>query len=341
MKKLSVSLLLLTACGGPIEEQNSSEEIRGHQGPELSLAIEKCIGWNYKRDDYLLNGVMRAEYHEACVNMVRASFCGDGVARTLQGTPIDLADTALMNAPATSPADGYYFEAAWGQKGAFCLSKKRWATLPLGGYCPDRLPDPRVPGSNAKYCEEIARADLDSLDPAVYGAAFSRLHAHGARMLSKSAFLDAGLYRWTSPYTGAPLTTTDGFYGGPWSYETVSPAISGFEGAWEARYEGTAFTAIAPSLLGLPAGSYVELNLWRSPRDYVTAVYSPGADYVRVRSEGFIYSKNAPLASLPFGDRARKLYVYTTYAGTTVTSTERPAFSVPHLRTEGWILYLR
>ena len=63
--------------------------------------------------------------------MVRADYCGDGIAHTSDGTPIEATDVAGLNAPLTS---AWGFEAEWGATGAICASQLRYDSLdPLTG----------------------------------------------------------------------------------------------------------------------------------------------------------------------------------------------------------------
>ena len=62
--------------------------------------------------------------HEACVRMVRADYCGDGVSHTVDGIGIDVWDSSninLMSSISTDP-DGYGHEGEWTPSGARCLS---------------------------------------------------------------------------------------------------------------------------------------------------------------------------------------------------------------------------
>ncbi|MBP6849777.1 MAG: hypothetical protein KA201_38820, partial [Kofleriaceae bacterium] len=88
--------------------------------------IAKCIYAGYK--PWLAAG---PSYTQACVRMVRADYCGDGIAHTSDGTPIEATDVAGLNAPLTS---AWGFEAEWGATGAICASQLRYDSLdPLTG----------------------------------------------------------------------------------------------------------------------------------------------------------------------------------------------------------------
>jgi hypothetical protein len=94
-------------------------------------AIAKCafpIGYKPWKT---VNGVSLAPYHEACVRMLRADYCGDGTPWTQNGRRIDVYDGAgvqHMSRPL------WFFEAEWREGGAACVSKERVISLrALGG----------------------------------------------------------------------------------------------------------------------------------------------------------------------------------------------------------------
>jgi hypothetical protein len=101
-------------------------------------ALEKCNRYGYpdwiSRQETFGTSVNRTidNYHDACVFMVRADYCGDGQTHTYTGTTIDIYDNLSFNTQATSNggADGFFFEAEWGDDGAWCINKTRW--MPIG-----------------------------------------------------------------------------------------------------------------------------------------------------------------------------------------------------------------
>ena len=109
----------------------------------------KCVRFGYKpwRPDL-------APYCQACVRLVRADYCGDGVGHTRNGTPIDIFDRIAVQAD--EPARGLSFEAAWGPEGAVCVRHTRLqsvlATATLGAICP------RLAGRIGQNCDETAPA---------------------------------------------------------------------------------------------------------------------------------------------------------------------------------------
>ncbi len=103
-------------------------------------ALAKCARWGYKPWKTMA-GVSLAEYHQACVHLVPADYCGDGTAHTRNGTKIDVWDR--LGIQKHEPEADLLFEAAWSQHGAVYLQKPRFGeTLEsLVAECPDRLRD--------------------------------------------------------------------------------------------------------------------------------------------------------------------------------------------------------
>lgn len=101
-------------------------------------AIGKCARWGYKPWK-TVNGVSLAEYHQACVHLVGADYCGDGRPHTRDGTKIDVWDRLGIQKRETEP--GMVFEAAWSPRGAVYLNKPRFAEplAEISASCPDRL----------------------------------------------------------------------------------------------------------------------------------------------------------------------------------------------------------
>lgn len=74
------------------------------------------------------------EYHQACVRMIRADYCGDGVTHTVDGTLLDVYD--YLQPPVQLREENWDMEARWTNNGASCLSTPRHPELWAGG-CPD------------------------------------------------------------------------------------------------------------------------------------------------------------------------------------------------------------
>lgn len=87
-------------------------------------AIGKCVRWGYR--PWARSGdVSLAPYHQACVRMVRADYCG-GHGTTRDGMSIDLFDRLGINRPEPGGGPAHLsFEAAWGPEGALCVAHPR------------------------------------------------------------------------------------------------------------------------------------------------------------------------------------------------------------------------
>jgi hypothetical protein len=83
-------------------------------------SVAKCVEFGYKS----WNGF--ADHHHACVRMLRADYCGDGVPHTVDGTPINLYDDAGVQVDTESwPVD-----AEWTPDGALCFNHNRGGSVP-------------------------------------------------------------------------------------------------------------------------------------------------------------------------------------------------------------------
>ena len=116
----------------------------------------KCVRFGYKPWGTSPDGSPMVPYYQACVRMVRADYCGDGVGHTKNGTPIDLFDR--IGVQKDEPVEGITFEAAFGPQGAVCVRRTRWHELldldALGAQCP------RLAGHLGEPCDEAAPALL-------------------------------------------------------------------------------------------------------------------------------------------------------------------------------------
>jgi hypothetical protein len=127
--------------------------------------IAKCYRWGYRpwvASDSAPAGEF-AQLHWACTRLARADYCGNGQSWTQNGTLINVWDYAPAPGPfqqqGTPPAD-FFFEAGWNTKGAVCLSKQRWLTLPpaVAQSCPDRLIPPGMSTSAGTVCDTDQQA---------------------------------------------------------------------------------------------------------------------------------------------------------------------------------------
>jgi hypothetical protein len=98
----------------------------------------KCVRFGYKPWGFGPNNVSLAPYFQACVRLVRADYCGDGIGHTRDGTPIDIFDR--IGIQRNEPAPGMTFEAAWRADGAVCVRHTRLPdvldSVALGAQCP-------------------------------------------------------------------------------------------------------------------------------------------------------------------------------------------------------------
>jgi len=81
-------------------------------------AIEKCINGGY-RPWASKDGVSLDPYHQACVRMLRADYCGDAVSHTVTGRKIGLFDPLGIQ----RNDERWVSEAQWNPSGAICLNK--------------------------------------------------------------------------------------------------------------------------------------------------------------------------------------------------------------------------
>ncbi len=88
-------------------------------------SMGKCVRWGYKPWKTLPDGTRLADYHQACVRMVNANYCGNR-RTTRDGMLIDYWDDRGIAKPDPHPeAQGLTFEAAWGPNGALCVAHTR------------------------------------------------------------------------------------------------------------------------------------------------------------------------------------------------------------------------
>jgi hypothetical protein len=100
----------------------------------------KCVRWGYKPWKTTRGGIRLDAYHQACVRLVRADYCG-GHGTTRDGMLIDIYDTIGIQDPDPQATEaGVRLEAAWSSAGAVCVAHTRVPdniTLEqLGSQCP-------------------------------------------------------------------------------------------------------------------------------------------------------------------------------------------------------------
>ncbi|WP_437305173.1 ADYC domain-containing protein [Sorangium sp. So ce388] len=104
-------------------------------------ALAKCAEWGYNAWSPRVecNGSScesrdLSYVHQACVRLVRADYCGDGVPHTRSGTAIDIWDALAIQTE--TEGSGMSLEAEWTVDGAACVKHTRWKGL--AGSNPDR-----------------------------------------------------------------------------------------------------------------------------------------------------------------------------------------------------------
>jgi hypothetical protein len=100
----------------------------------------KCVRFGYKPWKQTPDGIPLADYHQACVRLVRADYCG-GQGTTRDGMLIDIYDRLGIQRPADeAERQGLRFEAAWNPEGAVCVAHTRvpenMTLVHLGEVCP-------------------------------------------------------------------------------------------------------------------------------------------------------------------------------------------------------------
>jgi uncharacterized protein YjbI with pentapeptide repeats len=130
--------------------------------------IAKCTEFGYKNwQNWAENNgtdtqqVPLRYFQEACVRLLRADYCGNGVSHTENGTPIDLYDAASIQV--ISPTNTMPLEAEWSASGATCIKHVRWTateadpTVDVEDYitanCPSRWAGPESTTCGASTSE--------------------------------------------------------------------------------------------------------------------------------------------------------------------------------------------
>lgn len=122
----------------------------------------KCVRFGYKPWKTLPDGTSLRDYHQACIRLVRADYCG-GQPTTRDGMLIDVYDRIGILAPDTSSRGASLrFEAAWTPAGAACVAHTRvpekMTIEQLARQCPrlrGRLGDPACSEQNGALAEGV------------------------------------------------------------------------------------------------------------------------------------------------------------------------------------------
>ncbi|HET9768484.1 MAG TPA: ADYC domain-containing protein [Thermoanaerobaculia bacterium] len=124
-----------------------------------SGAQAKCVRFGYKPWKPAPDGASLVPLYEACVHMVRADYCGDGVATTREGTQIDIFDRHGVQRPESGPE--LRFEAGWSPTGAVCVAHTR---IPENVTLDQlRASCPRLAAALGSSCTEEAAAKLGAV----------------------------------------------------------------------------------------------------------------------------------------------------------------------------------
>lgn len=123
--------------------------------------LAKCVQLGYKPWK-TVNGQSLRPYHQACTRMLRADYCGNGIAHTREGTPIDVYDRLQIQQSTVNSE--MTFEAAWNPEGAVALNRTRYPQTrqQLQQECPEKLqtiskqPDP-LSSNGLLFNDSIAR----------------------------------------------------------------------------------------------------------------------------------------------------------------------------------------
>jgi uncharacterized protein YjbI with pentapeptide repeats len=133
-------------------------------------ALAKCVEWGYKpwrtamRCDVDTNTcveVSLVDYHQSCTRMVRADYCGDGRAFTVDGTPIDAFDGIPIQ---ESEMPAWALEAEWGEDGATCVDDYRLQLWDGEPECVSRRMHPDC-GDGYHYLHERASRMVTKFAP--------------------------------------------------------------------------------------------------------------------------------------------------------------------------------
>jgi hypothetical protein len=125
----------------------------------------KCVRFGYKPWKTTADGIDLGAYHQACVRLVRADYCGDQ-GTTRDGMLVDIYDRLGIQQPADDAArQGLRFEAAWSPDGAVCVAHTRvpvnMTLAHLGEVCP------RLRGHLGEAVCSEAAANAGRLGPAL------------------------------------------------------------------------------------------------------------------------------------------------------------------------------
>lgn len=249
-----------------------------HHAPanDLSFACEsgeayKCTDWGYIAGDDPASQAWGL--HGACTYMAGARYCADRTSFTREGTQVamfDVADIRVAFPPDWTPPmtwtpwtlaswppppDEFYIEAAWrADAPPICLSKARWASLPLDP-CGTELPDPRS-DPDAHYCEELASE--------------GRLTPNDVLLVNTSLYNDLPFDIWRGE-TGDLLGTIRGFHDADADHPHPQPPYPRME------YVGHSGVLLRALTSELDVTDLVRLNQYCVPETNKCVVTSAGS----------------------------------------------------------------
>jgi hypothetical protein len=89
----------------------------------LASAQGKCVRMGYAPWRKAPDGRSMLDWHQSCIRLMRADYCGDGDTYTRNGTIVDIYDRIDVQKSDGDPS--LSFEAAWGPDGAVCVARTR------------------------------------------------------------------------------------------------------------------------------------------------------------------------------------------------------------------------
>jgi hypothetical protein len=117
-----------------------------------SGTMGKCVLMGYLPWGKTKSGESLWDYHQACVRLLRADYCGSGNPHTRTGTKVELWDREGIQVDTSTP--GLTFEAAWDEDGAVCVKKVRipedYTIEGIVQECPEKLQN----AAGDKHCPE-------------------------------------------------------------------------------------------------------------------------------------------------------------------------------------------
>ena len=151
-----------------------------------NAVLAKCTLWGYKpwakavscdkdskktppKDQWVAKHcteISLEDHHQACTRMARADYCGDGTARTVDGTLIDIWDK--LAPPIQTQFTDWQVEAEWNPDGAACVNYARHPELGYPACFTKKNGKPKV----MKKCGNLKNEEsllLNSFSPLVPG----------------------------------------------------------------------------------------------------------------------------------------------------------------------------